>query len=162
MSGWGVEARALLAHPLGWLALGFGAGLLPRLPGTAASALAWLGWLALAPGSLASELLALGLAALLAWAATRHALRRLAAADPGCVVADEWLGMWLALALAPAGTGWQAAAFVLFRVLDIAKPWPIARLERLPGATGVLADDLAAGLAAGLALALLAWLPGPG
>jgi phosphatidylglycerophosphatase A len=84
--------------------------------------------------------------------------------DPGAFVLDEVAGMLLALLpllpgpLSPYGV---ALAFVLFRALDIAKPWPIARLERLPGGVGIMADDLAAGLlaAAGTAAAGAAgWL----
>lgn len=86
------------------------------------------------------------------------------AADPGAFVLDEVAGQLLALLpllpgpLPPFGV---ALAFTLFRALDIAKPWPIARLERLPGGVGIMADDLAAGLlaAAGVAAAEAAgWL----
>jgi len=52
-----------------------------------------------------------------------------------------------------------AAGFVLFRVFDIVKPWPVRRLERLHGGLGIMADDLAAGLYAGAALAVASrWL----
>lgn len=78
--------------------------------------------------------------------------------DPGAFVLDEVAGQLLALLpllpgpVAPLGA---ALAFALFRALDIAKPWPIARLERLPGGVGIMADDLAAGAlaAAGVAAA---------
>ncbi len=91
----------------------------------------------------------------------RFALRRLSAADPRAVVADEWLGMGSALVVAPPGLVGEGAAFALYRLLDVLKPWPISRLERLPGAAGVIADDLAAGLAAGGAVAVFAaWLHG--
>jgi phosphatidylglycerophosphatase A len=76
--------------------------------------------------------------------------------DPGEVVADELAGQavtflyspFLALAAATAGQVWTVAAagFVLFRVFDIAKPWPIRKFERLPEGWGILADDLVAGL----------------
>lgn len=85
--------------------------------------------------------------------------------DPGPVVIDEIAGQWLALALLvaaqprPLSIGLVAGSFVLFRLFDIAKPWPISRLERFPGGWGIVADDLAAGLAAGAVhLAALAWL----
>ncbi len=88
--------------------------------------------------------------------------------DPGWVVSDEVAGQALAClgvlpafdALAVAGRLPAAllGAFLLFRVLDIAKPWPIGRLECVPGGWGVLLDDVAAGLLAALALALLSLL----
>jgi phosphatidylglycerophosphatase A len=68
--------------------------------------------------------------------------------DPGFVVIDEVAGQWIALiALRP---DWQHAvlALVLFRLFDIWKPWPIRRLEALPEGTGIMLDDVAAGVLA--------------
>jgi phosphatidylglycerophosphatase A len=66
--------------------------------------------------------------------------------DPGIVVIDEVLGQWLTLAGASA-LSWKSflAAFLLFRLFDIWKPWPVRNFERLPGGSGIVADDLAAG-----------------
>ena len=82
--------------------------------------------------------------------------------DPGEVVADEFAGQaitflaspFLAMGAASAGQIWgvTAAGFVLFRVFDIAKPWPIRKLENLPEGWGILADDLLAGVFAWIAL----------
>jgi phosphatidylglycerophosphatase A len=89
------------------------------------------------------------------WACGAEAARR-GQADPGPVVLDEVVGQWLALAVIavgqsrPPGLHELVAAFVLFRIFDIAKPWPIRKLERLPGGWGIVTDDLAAALAAGL------------
>lgn len=98
------------------------------------------------------------------WACGVEARRR-GRPDPGPVVLDEVAGQWLALALIAVGRSRGpgasefALAFILFRLFDVAKPWPIRSLERLPGGWGIVADDLAAALAAGLlALALLAIL----
>ena len=74
--------------------------------------------------------------------------------DPGFVVIDEVAGQWIALiAMRP---DWQhaALALVLFRLFDIWKPWPIRKLEALPEGTGIMLDDVAAGLLA-LAVGLL-------
>ncbi len=83
-------------------------------------------------------------------AAQRHFGRE----DPPEVVIDEVVGQWVALAPAAGGvwTDW-AAAFVLFRVFDVLKPFGIRRLEKLPGGLGIVADDLAAGLCAMMILA---------
>jgi phosphatidylglycerophosphatase A len=98
------------------------------------------------------------------WACGAEAVRR-EVADPGPVVLDEVAGQWLALAVVSLLRGeppnlWAVgAAFFLFRAFDVVKPRPISSLERLPGGWGIVADDLAAGLAAGAAtFALLAVL----
>jgi len=96
------------------------------------------------------------------WAAGTEGARR-GIADPGPVVIDEVAGQWLcflvALPLAaPVGVQdvalFSGAGFLLFRVFDVAKPWPVRSLERLPGGIGIVADDLAAGAISGILLAL--------
>jgi phosphatidylglycerophosphatase A len=73
--------------------------------------------------------------------------------DPGLVVVDEVLGQWVTL-LGAASLNWKAllAGFLLFRIFDIWKPWPVRKLERLPEGTGIVADDLAAGVYGALIL----------
>jgi len=95
------------------------------------------------------------------WACGTEAGRR-GVEDPGAVVLDEVAGQWLALAAVaaarphPVSVGLVAVSFLLFRAADVAKPWPVRALERLPGGWGIMADDLAAGaLAALVHLALL-------
>ncbi len=75
--------------------------------------------------------------------------------DPKRAVWDEVAGMWLTCLLIPKTLPWLAAAFVLFRVLDVLKPWPIRRFERLPGGWGIMADDVAAGVVGAVALNLV-------
>ncbi len=127
----------------------FGAGLLPRAPGTWGS-LAALAvgavLLAASPWLLAAGVVAATLAGL--WAIPRAG----GDGDPGWVVIDEVAGMWLTmLPLAGPSALGLGLAFALFRLLDIAKPGPIGAIDRYPGAAGVMGDDLAAG-AAGAAL----------
>jgi phosphatidylglycerophosphatase A len=93
----------------------------------------------------------------LAFAAGWWAAARVAAVsgqpDPGAVVIDEIAAQWLALLVAP--LDWRAylAAFLLFRLFDIAKPWPIATIERgVRGGLGIMLDDIAAAI---YAIALL-------
>ncbi|WP_158750673.1 phosphatidylglycerophosphatase A [Acidobacterium sp. S8] len=66
--------------------------------------------------------------------------------DPGYVVLDEVCGQWIALAAAPAGWRYALLGLLLFRVFDIIKPWPARQLERLHGGTGIMLDDVAAGI----------------
>lgn len=91
------------------------------------------------------------------WAASVESARR-GHSDPGPVVIDEVAGQWLCFAVASSLAGSVAVAslaaagfgFVTFRVFDVLKPWPVNRLERLPGAWGIMADDLVAGALAGV------------
>lgn len=143
------------------IATWFGCGLAPAAPGTAGS----LGALAVALfvehhhrwGPLGWGAFALAMTPIGIWAAGRYAGSR-GLKDPGAVVVDEVLGQWLTLAGAAQLGGWKPwlAAFVLFRLFDIAKPFPVRRLESLPGGTGIVLDDLGAGLYAALSMLLLA------
>ena len=136
------------------IASGFGVGLAPRAPGTFGTLFAWpIGWFlaALHPAAL-FPLLAL-LFALGVWACEITG-RQLGVADHGSMVWDEVVAFLLVLAIVPREFAWQAAAFVLFRAFDIAKPPPIRWLERrYHGGFGVMIDDIAA---AGYTLVVLA------
>lgn len=153
------QRRALLAHPAGWIACGFGSGLSPVAPGTAGSLAALLPWLALRELPLAWFAAALVLAFALGVWVCDWAVRTSKIADPGAVVWDEFAGQWIALAplvLWPHGDWWICAGFILFRTFDIAKPWPASWADRqLGGGLGVMLDDAIAGVYAALALALL-------
>ncbi len=132
------------------LATVFGIGWFPFAPGTAASFVALpLGWILIRFGW-QSALVGAGLAMLIGiWACGLHA-RKAGRHDPSECVLDEVAGQWTALlpiALMGRGDDWRpfAMAFLLFRLFDITKPWPVARAERLPGGLGIMADDIVAG-----------------
>lgn len=143
------------SHPAHAIALGFGAGLSPVAPGTVGTLVAWpLGWYA--SSVIPPALLAAAMAPLFALGIWACALtgRHLGVADHRAMVWDEIVAFLLVLAIVPRTLGWQAAAFVLFRAFDIAKPPPIRALERrFHGGFGVMFDDL---LAAGYTLLVLA------
>lgn len=164
--------RAFAANPLAsFIATGFGSGLSPVMPGTAGSvvgvALSAIVVRALEPhaGSvgLMVGLLTSGLlVGLVGVAASGPVCRALDAKDPGCIVIDEISGQLISCAAIPwiptrpsSGIPVAAwlAAFALFRFFDIVKPGPIRALQELPGGWGVVLDDVAAGIAAALALA---------
>lgn len=88
--------------------------------------------------------------------------RRFWGEDPSRVTIDEVAGCWIACLAAPSEWGlWGiAAAFVLFRFFDIAKPWPVNRLDRMNSGLGILLDDLAAGIMAGGLLIAAYWIGG--
>jgi len=150
--------RRLIRDPRGWLAAGLGTGFSPWAPGTLATlaaVLPWWFWLSELP--LADYLGIVGLAFLLGLWALPWAIRECGRTDPPLVVWDEVVGVWLALALVPTEWPWVLAAVLLFRLLDITKPWPIGWADRrFKGAFGTLLDDVLAGLltAAVMVLAL--------
>ena len=153
------QARARLATPSVFLATWAGAGFLPGMPGTWASAaalpFAWvlvlLGgpWLLVAA---AAALFAVGL-----WASARYmAITKVH--DPGPVVIDEVVGQWLTLAFIPLNPWAYILGFFLFRVFDVLKPWPVGWVDRrVGGAFGVMIDDVLAAVYAGIALYLLVY-----
>jgi phosphatidylglycerophosphatase A len=146
--------------PSVWIATCGGLGYFPVAPGTAGSALAvgmvalaammssWQAWLRLGLVLAAALLLGIGVRA-----ATRAEIY-FGKTDPSQVVIDEVAGQFLTLAGAPdASWKWLLIGFLLFRLLDIVKPFPARRAERLPGGWGILADDLIAGAYGAAALA---------
>jgi len=89
------------------------------------------------------------------FATAGHAERELGMDDPGPVVIDEVAGQMLTLWFVPLNIGTLAAGFFLFRLMDVLKPFPARRLEKRHGATGIMLDDLVAGLYANLVLQIL-------
>ena len=141
------------SYPLSvWIATVGGLGFFSPMPGTLGSAAACVvSWFFPVPwwGILAVTVLGV-------WA-SGTAARFLNKEDPGCVIIDEVVGMWLSLLFLP--RSFILGGFLLFRVLDILKPFPIDRFERLPGGWGIMADDVVGGLMANFLLqALNAWL----
>ena len=133
-----------------------GVGYFPVAPGTAGSAAGVVVFLlirALGVGTLAESALIVALAIAGAWSGT-HAERHFGTTDPGPGVIDEVAGMLLTLYLLPAGWALVAIGFVLFRVLDVVKPFPARRLEALHGGWGMMADDLMVAVYGNLALRL--------
>jgi len=152
-----------LTDPGHLLALGLGAGLVSKAPGTWGSLLAVPLFLVLAPYH---EAVYVGWVAVLFVAGvylSGRTARALGVHDHSAIVIDEVVGMlvtWVAVA-----PGWFTiiAGFLLFRFFDIVKPWPISRVDQgLEGGMGIMLDDLLAGLMAAVVLqALLYWAPLP-
>lgn len=148
-----------LRDPAALLATGFGVGLLPGAPGTWASLAAlpfawglqaWGGPAALAAGVVVAT--AIGI-----WA-TGRVIGGSVGDDPGQVVIDEIAGQWLTLLFVHLDPMLFLAGFLLFRIADILKPWPVSWADRaVGGALGVMLDDLLAAIYAGAVLAVLAW-----
>ncbi len=145
----------VLRDPVLLLAHGFGSGLAPRAPGTFGTLAAILPWLLLVQLPAPLYWAVVVLAALAGIWICGEAARRMGRDDPGSIVWDEWVGLWITLAVVPMEWPWILAGFLLFRVFDILKPWPVGWLDRrLHGGLGIMLDDIAAGIMAALALLL--------
>ena len=149
-----------LKNPVHLLAFGFGSGAMARAPGTWGSLAAiplWytFSWL---PGVAYWAVVAVAfLVGIWLCGRTAHDLK---VHDHGGIVWDEFVGMWIVLGLFPGHLVGVLLAFILFRLFDVLKPWPINWLDdRLPGGLGIMVDDVVAGFMAMLAiLAIDRWL----
>lgn len=146
-------------NPVHLIAFGLGSGAAPVAPGT-------FGTLAALPFCLLARpleplpylALVVVLFAIGVWICDRTA-RELGVHDHGGIVWDEWVGMLLTLWLVPPEWYWVVVGFVLFRLFDILKPWPIGWLDRqVGGGLGIMLDDLLAGIYALGCLQGAAWL----
>lgn len=155
------DANFVRSHPAHFIALGFGTGLAPFMPGTWGTLFAWLSYFVLSTywGFLFTSqvwgwIIGLGIV-LGSWccAKTSHDLGK---NDHGSIVWDEIIAFWLVLwLLMPASAAEQFAAFICFRFFDMVKPPPIRQIERqIKGGFGVMADDLAAAFFTLLCMAL--------
>lgn len=143
-----------LTHPVHLLAFGFGSGAMKRAPGTWGSLAAIPCWYLLAWLPVPAYWALVGLAFVAGILLCGRTAKDLGVHDHPGIVWDEFVGMWVALGVFPEQVGGVLLAFVLFRLFDILKPWPISWLDRqLPGGLGIMTDDLLAGA---LALACLA------
>ena len=163
-----ISRRDLFKSPGNFLAFGFGAGLVPVAPGTCGTLVAVPFFLLLhrlPPSWYAIALLAAFIVgiSICARAAASLNLPKHRHDHPG-IVWDEMVGLWVTLAFIP--FSWDTVSwitvilgFALFRLFDIAKPWPIRLIDRrLGGGLGIMLDDLLAGVFANLALRLiLSW-----
>lgn len=132
-----------LLNRVAWLiATGGGTGISPVAPGTVGSAVALIIYylLPVSGTSFAFFSLILGATVIGIWAT--GAISTPADPDPGKAVWDEFVGMWITCLLLPKEALWLGTAFLLFRFLDITKPWPARKLESLPGGFGIMFDDV--------------------
>ena len=153
------QRRAILTHPAGWIASGFGSGLSPVAPGTAGSAVALIPWFALRELPLPMFAAVLVAAFALGVWASNIVVAKLHIDDPGVIVWDEFVGQWITLApllwIARAWP-WIIVGFVLFRLFDICKPWPVSWADRtIKDGLGVMLDDVLAGIYAAIVLGIV-------
>ena len=153
------QRRAVLSHPAGWIASGFGSGFSPFASGTAGSAAALVPWLFLRELPMPWLIGVIVVTFLIGVWASDIVIERLHISDPGVIVWDEFVGQWitlLPLLVWPANGVWIIVGFFLFRLFDVWKPWPCSWADRrVKGGVGVMLDDVLAGAYAAIVLALL-------
>lgn len=148
--------RLSLANPVHFLALGFGSGLAAKAPGTFGTLAAIPLYLVLAPLGLTWYLVATALVILAGIYICGKASKDMGVHDHGAIVWDEVAGLLITMIAAPVGWQWLVAGFVLFRLFDIFKPWPIRILDaKVHGGLGIMADDVLAGVFAFLSMQVL-------
>jgi phosphatidylglycerophosphatase A len=153
----------MLRNPVHLLALGLGAGLSPWAPGTLGTVVALVLYLLLPPLHWMAYLAGLVAAFALGIWLCEQTSRALGVEDHGGIVWDEFVGSWITMFMAPAGWEWIAGGFLLFRELDVLKPWPIRWADRrIKGGLGIMLDDVIAGIMAALCLQAVAVLVATG
>jgi len=148
--------KIILANPVHFMAFGFGSGLAAKAPGTFGTLVAIPIYLLLEPLSLINFLIVLTLLTIFSFYIAGKSAQLLGIHDHGGIVIDEICGYLVTMTIAPSGWQWIIAGFILFRIFDILKPWPINYLDKkISGGIGIVSDDLMAGIYALLSLELL-------
>lgn len=149
-------ARLNLRNPLHLCALGLGSGLSPKAPGTAGTVAAIPLYLLLAQLPLSGYLVALVLSFVFGVWCCQRASDDMGVHDHGAIVWDEFVGYWITMLLVPVSPLNILLGFVLFRLFDILKPWPIKVLDKkVHGGFGIMIDDVLAGVFAALSLQII-------
>ena len=150
---------ALLKNPIHLLSLGFGTGLVPRMPGTAGTVLAVFIYLPMQSWSLPVYLGVVFVMFVAGIWLCQRTSAALGSHDHSGIVWDEIVGFLAAMTAAPAGWPWLGLGFMLFRLFDISKPFPIGWLDRnIPGGLGIMLDDLAAALYSGVIMQIILYI----
>jgi phosphatidylglycerophosphatase A len=150
----------MLSHPAHLLSFGFGAGLVPKAPGTFGTLVALPLYLAVVmPLPLLHQWMLIGAMFLLGVYVSHTTGLALGVSDHGAIVWDEIVAMCMVLVFTPAAWQWWLVAFLLFRLFDIWKPFPIRQCDAaIQGGMGVMLDDVLAALYAIIGLKVLIWM----
>lgn len=142
-----IPAKLVFTNPVNFLAVGFGSGLAPKAPGTIGTLACVPIYLLLAQLDLYSYLAACTLVSILGIAICQYTAKQLNAHDHPGIVWDEFAGFFITMIAIPATPINIVLGFILFRVFDIFKPWPISWLDkRVSGGLGIMVDDIVAGI----------------
>jgi phosphatidylglycerophosphatase A len=139
--------KIILSDPIHFLAFGFGSGLSPKAPGTMGTLVALPLVYGLMHASLPVYLCTVLMLSLIGIYVCGESAHRLNAHDHPGIVFDEFAGMAVTMIAIPLEFKWLLLGFVLFRLFDIFKPWPIREADhRLSGGFGIMLDDIIAGI----------------
>lgn len=153
------RARVSMKNPVHFCALGFGSGLIPLMPGTFGSLAAIPLILLLAPAGNVIFITATILSSIAGVYFCGKTATDMGVHDHGSIVWDEVAGMLLTFLFVPLSMSTLIAGFVLFRIFDILKPWPIGPVDKtVHGGLGIMLDDILAGIMACVCLHGLIWL----
>jgi len=141
-----VNLKFLFSNIWHFIALGFGAGLIKKGTGTFGTLITFIYFIFIYQLNLEIQILIFFILLLVSYISVKNTLQSLKIKDPSCVVIDEIIAYLIILILLPNNYLLYLISFILFRFFDILKPWPISKLEELPGAIGVIADDFGAAL----------------
>lgn len=151
------SVSVILKKPAVLLACGLGSGLMPKAPGTFGTLAAIPLYLVMQPLDLLGYLLLTAAFFVLGIWLSNQAIKVFNRDDPSEVVWDEVVGFLVTMIAAPAGWQWLLLGFVLFRIFDIWKPWPVSLADRkLHGGLGIMLDDVIAGIYALIVLQAIA------
>ena len=151
-----LTARQVFSNPVHFLAYGFGAGLSPKAPGTMGTVVAIPIYLLLLYTGTGGYYAFLAVALVAGVFICGYTAKRIGVDDPKGVVWDEIVGYLITMLGLPPGVVWLVGGFLLFRLFDIWKPWPIRWIDRnVKGGLGIMADDVVAAVFACLILNLI-------
>ena len=158
--------RFMFSNPLHLIALGFGSGLSRVAPGTVGTLWGWLAFLVLQLWLNQAQIgILIGVSLIVGWWACTVSAKNMGIADPGSIVWDEIVAIWIILWLAmPMGFWGQLMAFALFRFFDAVKPGPVKWADQLfkgfgwRGGLGIMFDDLVAAFCTLLVIAAWRWI----
>lgn len=153
------KRRLRMSNPWHLLATGFGSGLSPIMPGTMGSIAAIPFWLLLIQLPWPLYLLVLIFSSGIGIYLCHKTAKDMRVDDHGSIVWDEFVGMWITLMMLPVHNWqWVISGFVVFRILDIWKPWPIRWFDRnVHGGLGIMIDDIIAGVLAAVVIYLMGY-----
>jgi phosphatidylglycerophosphatase A len=151
--------RKVLTNPVHFLAFGFGSGLAPFAPGTFGTLAAIPLYLLMTSLSLPLYLVIVAVVSIVGIWICGKSSEMLGVHDHSGIVWDEFAGYFVTMIAAPAGWIWIVIGFILFRLFDIWKPWPISVLDKqVHGGFGIMVDDILAGIFALIGLQLIYYL----
>ena len=148
--------KAILLFTADWYSTCFRIGYFPLAPGTLGSLIAFIAWILLPETSIISLIIAISIIFIIGVFSTGFIEKSYKIQDPSYIIIDEWVGMWIALLFVPNETIWLVLSFVLFRIFDILKIYPVNKMEKLNGGMGIMLDDVVAGLYAGTITSIIA------